>query len=207
MGVVWYAVSSLSSDLASVDGRAAIDPFAGSSTTSSSAFVTAPTTITVAVLASTTAPVVQEPTTVAEVEPPVTTAPAAPTAAPAVRTTAPRVQPTVTVPPTAVPTTTVAITAPPTVSPTLPPTAPPTTATTIGAACYNDVVRVGRAGTILYQVCPTGVGLVQAVPLTGWTTTVHSTSPSVWVVFNSSTSSQFCRIEGNTDGVTFDGSC
>jgi hypothetical protein len=221
-GVVFYAVSQMSTDLASVNAKNNESPSLRQSDSTSAAKNVVTTTTTSPDTTSLITLPGPEPTTVAAVtavtpetqaDPQETEAPPAPTTQPRTGTTAPR-QPN--------PGTTVATQAPtvPTPAPTPPPTTPapppPTTAppppppTTVGISCVNDVRPVQRIGTVFVRACNDGIHFVTARVVNGtWTPTPLTFGPpSVTVRFSSTGGTVYtCSISGDLDGVFTSGDC
>lgn len=222
-GVVFYAVSQMSSDLASVN-RVNADrpvPRAGSATT----VVDEPTSTGATTAEST---VVDEPTVPTDTEvpttPPLLTVPEgepatgaatstpAPgtTRAPTVTTRAPSTGTTVSTqaPPetTAPPVATTPAPPPPT---TPPPTTPPPATTIAQLVCSPYVHPVKRVGTVSVRACTDGIHFVTAsVANATWSATPLAFGPpSVTVRFTGTGGTTYtCTLSG-TEGVTASGDC
>ena len=218
-GVVFTAVSRLSTDLTSVSQDNNVPAAGGkgsaTSTTVPSPTVTAARTPPIAVEATTigttsppTVPTTELPTV--ETNPPDETTPknggtlvgpSRPTTAttPATRTTpAPVTDPPQTAP-----------TVPPTVATTAPPPPPPTTAKPPDPTCVSDVRRVRPAGTFLYQQCGDGLHLQSVSSVsTSWGYVVLSYGPAISVRFTSTAGAVVqCTLEGDINGVSATGPC
>ena len=221
-GVVFTAVSRLSTDLTSVsqDNNVPASPGKGSGTSTAgpSPTVTSaravPTVVEATTVETTSPPTV--PTTVpttelptAETNPPDETTPKnggtlvgppRPTTAttPGTRTT----PPPVTDPPQTAPT------VPPTVATTAPPPPPPTTAKPPDPTCVSDVYVVKPAGTFSYQQCSDGLHLQGVFASKSWGYAVLSSGPTISVRFTSTTNVVVqCTLEGDSNGVNATGQC